>query len=584
MSSRLYDYIITVDSVSQFREGNNLIGSSSGSYGLITKIDSESNTIKVKMNNVHQEFEVGESVYSSHSPILRGYSHNSFTVDSDNQTVFTLQGGVIPTYLEGYSGAVGNGDVRELNVYVDGVYKHPTDWFYDIDTTTINFYEYSAPKEGLLVVRRDQGNLASESFTASNLSIGNTLTTSSSTISSIANSSFIRSLNEFTQPPLVRLVSIYYPGEWYPPLQSGNPGGSGEGYAWPSTFPLRIAEVVGDIHSDISYNVSHDGDTYIPYPMEVDGIATSSDGTIDSVTIRISNYDNLITSLVEDPYLVGNVTSNSASGIVNGELVVGLDPETVVGNIHYNQDTVDSYYGKTNAAWIYSQAQAREETWKALKYDTRDLLGAVVEIKSTFADHLRYWPEYSTISFIDSTVVTVVNSAPYRVGDIVTTGDTSSTITINSISGNDLTLSDTLSGVSVNDRLLILNSNYDPDSYIKDVFKITELSALNEQAAEFTLTNWLQYFKLNLPKRKYYKNTCQWQYKGDECQYPGPNGGDIPGTYPTLQANTVPITITNEEGASAEEDECSKSFLACKLRNNTVHFGGFIGTGRSIAR
>jgi len=584
MSSRLYDYIITVDSVSQFREGNNLIGSSSGSYGLITKIDSESNTIKVKMNNVHQEFEVGESVYSSHSPILRGYSYNSFTVDSDNQTVFTLQGGVIPTYLEGYSGAVGNGDVRELNVYVDGVYKHQTDWFYDIDTTTINFYEYSAPKEGVLVVRRDQGNLASESFTASNLSIGNTLTTSSSTISSIANSSFIRSLNEFIQPPLVRLVSIYYPGEWYPPLQSGNPGGAGEGYAWPSTFPLRIAEVVGDIHSDISYNVSYDGDTYIPYPMEVDGIATSSDGTIDTVTIRISNYDNLITSLVEDPYLVGNVTSNSASGIVNGELVVGLDPETVVGNIHYNQDTVDSYYGKTNAAWIYSQAQAREETWKPLKYDTRDLLGAVVEIKSTFADHLRYWPEYSTISFIDSTVITVVNSAPYRVGDVVTTGDVSSTITILSISGNNLTLSDTLSGVSVNDRLLILNNNYDPDSYIKDVFKITELSALNEQAAEFTLTNWLQYFKLNLPKRKYYKNTCQWQYKGDECQYPGPNGGSIPGTYPTLQANTVPVTITNEEGAIAEEDECSKSSLACKLRNNTVHFGGFIGTGRSIAR
>jgi lambda family phage minor tail protein L len=129
-----------------------------------------------------------------------------------------------------------------------------------------------------------------------------------------------------------------------------------------------------------------------------------------------------------------------------------------------------------------------------------------------------------------------------------------------------------------------VNDSYDPDSYIKDVFKITELTALNEQVAEFTLTNWLQYFKLQLPKRKYYKNTCQWQYKGAECQYPGPNGGTIPGTYPALQANTNPITMTNEVGASDSDDECAKSYTACKLRNNTVHFGGFIGTGRSIAR
>lgn len=841
MSSRLYDYIITVDNLSQFTEGNNIIGLSSGSSGLITKIEPLKNSLKVKMSNAYQEFEVGESIVSNHSPITQIQAYNSFTVANSNVLGFTLDSNVIPEYLTGYSDPITGDDVRELNIYVDGAYKHPTDWYYESSTSSIKFYDYAAPGESILVVRKDRGNVSSQSFTASNLSIGSSISTVSSNIISITNSTFIRSINEFTQAPIVRLISVYYPGEWYPSLDSGNPGGAGSGYAWPTNFPWRIAEIVGDIHSDISYNVTFDGDSYIPYPVETDGISTSSDGTIDTVNIRVSNYDNLITSLIEDPRLVGNVTSNSATGYVNGELVVGLDPETVIGNIHYNQSTVDSYYGKANSPWIYSQAQARGETWNPLKYDTRDLLGAVVEIKSTFANHLQYWPEYSKISFVNSNVITVINSAPYRVGDTVTTATTgdgwglstfeylanldvsaqqgfssgidfksdgsymylsgfsggrieeyelsipwyiqsashvrgtsfssedtaprgvvlssdysnlyiagsvtdaiyqyslsesgntatasllssfsvsseltnlptdirfspegrqmyvlglpanliqytlstdwdistasyntsfsltstetsprgvsfksdgtkfyisgatgiditefnlseawnvasatfssnvsippidqstdmkfiyisptgesmfvgglstdkiyqynlsADNIVIQDIVGNDLYLSKELPSISLNDNLFIINDNYDTESYIKDVFKITELNSLNEQFAEFTLTNWLQYFKLQLPKRKYYKNTCQWQYKGAECQYPGPNGGTIPGTFPPLQANTNPITITNEIG-SLDEDECSKSYLACKLRNNIIHFGGFIGTGRSISK
>ena len=92
----------------------------------------------------------------------------------------------------------------------------------------------------------------------------------------------------------------------------------------------------------------------------------------------------------------------------------------------------------------------------------------------------------------------------------------------------------------------------------------------------------LQFFKLVLPRRKYYKNTCQWIYKGEECQYPGPAGGTIPGT--SLSANTNPIAANNQTAGSIAEDECGKSFESCQIRNNTIHFGGFPGTGRTIPK
>ena len=44
---------------------------------------------------------------------------------------------------------------------------------------------------------------------------------------SIAPSPFIAEKNAFTQNPVVRLYEIYYPGEWYPDNQAGNPTGDG---------------------------------------------------------------------------------------------------------------------------------------------------------------------------------------------------------------------------------------------------------------------------------------------------------------------------------------------------------------------
>ena len=86
------------------------------------------------------------------------------------------------------------------------------------------------------------------------------------------------------------------------------------------------------------------------------------------------------------------------------------------------------------------------------------------------------------------------------------------------------------------------------------------------------------------PWRKFFKNTCQWVYKGSECQYPGPGSLPIPGTFPPKTSNANPIFANNQAAVSDSDDECSKSYEACRIRNNTVHFGAFPGTGRQIPK
>ena len=120
---------------------------------------------------------------------------------------------------------------------------------------------------------------------------------------------------------------------------------------------------------------------------------------------------------------------------------------------------------------------------------------------------------------------------------------------------------------------------------IEEIFKIDNLESLDDTIERFGLISWLQYFRLQVPKRKYYKNTCQWTYKGAECQYPGPGGGAIPGTSnPTLNAPSNPFTASNDVAASNDLDVCGKSLASCQLRNNQIHFGGFPNTGRTIPR
>ena len=509
MSARSYDVILSVDDASGFVATNVLVGNTTATSGIIANVNLSTNEIKVKLNNIQQEFSSSEEVHSN--------------------TIVLAE-------------AVG-GD----------------------------------------------GLLSTSNFVSNVISANST--TAIATISSITPSSFKAEKNSFSQNPIVRLYTIYYPGEWYPPNDAGNPTGQGTGKAWPNDFPIRFAEVVGDLTSDILYNVSYGGTSYIPFPVNASKLGQGSEGSVDEITLDVFNVDNIITRLIEDPFLAGNNSSNSVTATVNGELVNGIDPRTVVGTtsnpdgLNYDADIV-GYYGRSNASFDRTQTIAVGGTWTEQKQDTRDLLGGVVEIKTTFANFLDYWPEYSSIQSVSSNVIEVYNTLPYRVGDNVRARSGTIEGTIQSIKRNSfLFLSNDLEAdIPIGEALYIVNPLADSESYVEDKFKIDQLEKLSDDIATFNLISWLQYFKLVTPKRKFYKNTCQWDYKGPECQYPGPGSDPIPGSSPVLTANANPIAANNQIAADSSGDVCSKSLLACTLRNNQLHFGGFPGTGRTIPR
>ncbi len=509
MSARSYDVILSVDDASGFVATNVLVGNTTATSGIIANVNLTTNELKVKLNNIQQEFSSSELVHS-----------NTITL------------------------ATGSGG---------------------------------------------DGLLSTSNFVSNVISANST--TAIATISSITPSAFKAEKNSFSQNPIVRLYTIYYPGEWYPPNLAGNPTGQGTGKAWPNDFPIRFAEVVGDLTSDLSYNVSYGGTSYIPFPVNASKLGQGSEGSVDEITLDIFNVDNIITRLIEDPFLAGNNSSNSVTATVNGEIVNGIDPRTVLGTtsnpdgLNYDADIV-GYYGRSNASFDRTQTLSVGGTWTEQKQDTRDMLGGVVEIKTTFANFLDYWPEYSSVESVSSNVIEVYNTLPYRVGDNVKTASGTIEGTIQSIERNSfLFLSNDLDAdVARFDPLHIVNPLADPESYVQDKFKIDQLEKLSDDTATFNLISWLQYFKLVTPKRKYYKNTCQWVYKGAECQYPGPGTDPIPGSSPVLIANSNPIAANNQIAADSSGDVCSKSLLACTLRNNQLHFGGFPGTGRTIPK
>jgi phage-related protein len=522
MSTRTYDVILTVDSATAFQRGNVLVGNTTGTVGTIAGIDTTANLIKVKLANVIQEFSDTEYVHS-------------------------------------------------------------------------NVINISGTANGAL-------NSTSLPFQANTMS-GNTMT-AVALVSAVAPSNFIAEKNAFTQNPIVRLYSIYYPGEWYPPNEAGNPTGDGEGRAWPNGFPYQFAEIIGDTAEDLLYNVTYGGTSYAPFPISITTVEQSSEGRINELTVTIFNGDNLISAIVEDPFISGNNISNSVLAHVNGELVHGIDPRTVNINpaslpagtqrdlltaarnqgLAYSS-TIENEYGTANASFTRDQTISVNGTWRRNKLDSRDILGGVVEIKTTFANFLDHWPEYSIVTSVDTVNITVKNALPYRIGDTVRSSRGIDTGVITAIDNDTLVLDSALTvGTTADDAIYIVNADADPESYLEDKYKINQLESMSEFIASFGLVSWLQYFKITAPKRKYYKNTCQWKYKGVECQYPESGTGTIR----TIGGSTITangyFTASNESTINASEDVCAKSFAACRLRNNTINFGAFPGVGRSIPR
>lgn len=520
MSARNYDVVLTVDDASNFEAFNVIYGNTSGAVGVLANVDTSENTLKVKLNNTLVRFSSSEAIHS-----------NTITV----------------------SGSAA-GKLTRVNTFTSNVFS---------------------------------GNV----------------TTATANVTASSPSKFFAEKNAFSQNPIVRLYEVYYPGEWYPPNEAGNPTEGGVGRAYPVSFPIRFADVRGDYISDLQYNVTYAGKSYLAFPVNFSSVEQSNDGKISEIQLTMFNFDNIITSLVEDPYLVGNNTSNACQATVNGELVHGIDPRTIdaspsdfgsagtegfdvltrarANGLNYSESVV-GIYGQANASFTKTQTDEVGGTWIEDKHDTRDILGGAVNIKTTFANFLDYWPEYSSVKFVTSNVVEVYNALPYRVGDNVRSSKGSTEATIQSIEENRfLFLSQPLeANTALGDPIYIVNANADQDSYLEDVFKIDSLESMNEEVAEFGLVSWLQYFKTETPKRKYYKNTCQWVYKGEECQYPGPGGLSIPGTNKTSNVN--PIGADNQTASDAAGDVCGKNIIACTIRNNQHHFGGFPATGRTV--
>jgi phage-related protein len=399
--------------------------------------------------------------------------------------------------------------------------------------------------------------------------------TANSTISAIFSAPYIAEKNAIEQTPLVKLYTIYYPGEWYPKNIAGNPTKTGDGYPWPYGFPIRFAEVLGENYSDFNYNVIFDSTEYKVTALQSDPISVDSAGRISETSLKISNFDGYIAQLVENSTIAGYNSSNATIATVNGETVQNIDPRTVASNVHYSSE-VASARG-TNAAWDYDSTISNGDTWTSFKADSRDLLEAVVEIKFTYAKFLDYWPEYSLVKNSTANSATVFSSAPYRIGDLVTSNTNTSESTITNIQGNTLYFNNTdLGDLVSNSKVWIKNPDADKNSYVEHVFTITGLQELDELSATFSLTNWLQYFKNSVPKRRFFAYTCPFQYKGSECKYPASGSGSIVGANPSLQANGF-FTISNVSTGNIQQDLCAKTLTACALRRNTINFGGFPG-------
>jgi len=414
----------------------------------------------------------------------------------------------------------------------------------------------------------------------------NTVRVANAVVSEITRSNFIAAKNAFLQDPLVRLYEIYYPGEWYPANANNNPSNDGAGHPWPVGFPYKFCQIIGDSISDIEYKAYFNGNEYTPLPIELSAIELDSEAKTNDVTIKISNYDALIATLVEDPFLVG-ICSNGINATVNGEEVRGIDPKSIPANVNYNASYVAGYYGSNNnSPFTKTSCDLAGGTWVKLKQDTRDLLGAFIKIKTTYAGMLDVWPEYSQIRQVSGNVIELYSSLPYRPGDNVRSkSNTSMKEVIAKIDGNQIQLSNSNTQFRIGDMMFIINESADTEAYLEDSFKVDSLRALNGSTAEFSLTSWLQYFKLSLPKRRYTKNTCYWVYRGAECQYPATSNAtmnaNIPGTNPVKKANGY-FNINNIRVSTVEEDACAHNPLACELRNNAIHFGGFPATGGSL--
>lgn len=557
-SARAYDYILELNDASLFEVGNTVFSNSV----LAEIIYKQDNNLKVKVANTFYQFHVSDNIYSNTS--IMNIINSNVIYDNANAQVILGNSYIIDGVQNTFSLPDSADYKAEIQVYMDNVWIDPNEYIWPSSTlaeTGIDFIKVDSNVSSLYI-ELIRGNPDKGSFLSSNVLYE--VTTANSEIKGVHFSPYIRELNRFQQNPVITLYDIYYPGEWYPPNENDNPT---NGFAWPYEFPLRYAQTVGEI--DCEY-IQHLGKQYKAFPMESSEISIASSGSISEITMKISNYDGFIARLIENTKLVGNCYTNAVSAVVNNELVHNIDPRTVVGNPLYDSLLANSK--GSNTSLTYEDSVVLNGDWKSFKTDSRDLLGAVVVIKTIFANFLNYWPEYSKVTTVNSNVITTQTTGVYRIGDKVQANSSNQAHTILSIYDGNIYL-DTFTG-NVGDALLILNEYPDEQSYVKEEFQILRMTELTETTVDFTLTSWVNSFKRRIPKDLYSKDYCPHVYKGKYCQYPENGSDPIPNSSPVVMANGY-FTQNNTGTIDPNMDICSKTHQACKLRNNLQHFGGF---------
>ena len=525
--------------------------------------------LKVRLDNAYKFFSVGEFINS--------YFANTYSVN----TISNVSASITSSKLW-YPIPVANAAPDSVIVYVNN--SSISKYLYNIANNNVIFstntvlvtanseFKLESAKDSL-VIQVISNNINATSFVSSNVT--NITTIANAKVMTVNYSPYIAEKNSIQQTPIVRLFTIYYPGEWYPANANGNPTKTGTGYAWPAPFPLRFATFSGDTVSDANAYVMYDNIKYKVIAADSGGLTMDSTGSIGAMSLEISNFEFNIAKLVNNKNLAGINTSNSTSAYVNGELVGNIDPRTVVGNTHYNA-SVAALIG-ANATIDYANSINFSGNWVPIKRDSRDLLKGVVEIKDVHAKFLDYWPEYSTMLENSGNIIAVRNSSLYRINDNVSVeSNASMEYTITNIVGNLLYVTpSTFEPYSINTPVRIVNPNKDNTAYNKHSFIINQMEELNDFTTTFNLVSWLQYFKVVLPNRKFNLNTCNWVYKGPECKYPASGNDIIVGSNPMLTANGY-FDANNVSTENSALDVCPKTLTACILRRNIVNFGGFI--------
>ncbi|MEH8079340.1 phage minor tail protein L, partial [Gallibacterium anatis] len=103
------------------------------------------------------------------------------------------------------------------------------------------------------------------------------------------------------------------------------------------------------------------------------------------------------------------------------------------------------------------------------------------------------------------------------------------------------------------------NPQADPTQELVSLYIIEQLSSLKQDVATFTLALPTETDNAYLPARMMMADTCAWIYRSSECGY---NGA------PVADEKDMPT-------GDPKKDKCSRCLTGCKMRNNTLNFGGF---------